>query len=694
MELQPLLHDLLVAAAAPTQAWSAPDGQVRAHGAQGVYEGDVRVLAEAVLTVGGREPEVIAAGPVGTGAVEVLALARAIDEPGADPTVRLRRRRHVVPGRVTETVEVASATTGPVHATLEVRLRCDLAEMEAVKVGRPHDPVPADDATAGTVRWSGTRGGVTVESPDAVADLTDPTAPVLRWDLHVAAGGTAVATWAAVTHQPADAVVLPAVGPAVWSVPELRCDDRRLPRLLAQALEDLDALRMRASFAPEDTFLAAGAPWFFTLFGRDSIWAARMMLPLGTELAAGTLRTLAARQGREVDPATAEQPGKILHELRAAELDLGDGSVLPPLYYGTVDATPLWVCLLHDAWRWGMPAVEVEALLPALEAALAWMSDHGDADGDGFLEYLDESGRGLANQGWKDSGDSVQWRDGRLATGPIALCEVQGYAHEAAVRGADLLDAFGRPGGDAWRAWAGRLADRFRSAFWVEDAEGAYPAIALDADKRPVDSLTSNIGHLLGTGLLTPDEEALVARRLASPALDSGYGLRTMSTHEAGYWPLRYHGGSVWPHDTAIVVSALARAGHLEVAGQLAEGLLTAASELGYRLPELLAGDARGTTPHVAPYPAACRPQAWSAASAVALLGAVLGLEPDAPSGVLTVSPATPSPVGALDVTGLRFAGSPLDVRVTGDGGLAEVRVAAGLQVLGGSLAVEVPAGP
>ena len=260
---------------------------------------------------------------------------------------------------------------------------------------------------------------------------------------------------------------------------------------------------MSADFAPGDTFLAAGAPWFFTLFGRDSLWAARMLLPLGTDLAAGTLRVLAARQGTVTDVDSAEQPGKILHEVRAKPLSLGEeGRVLPPVYYGTVDATPLWVCLLHDAWRWGMPADQVEALLPAMERALAWMTDHGDADGDGFLEYVDEGGHGLANQGWKDSGDSVQWRDGTLATGPIALCEVQAYAHEAALGGAALLEAFGRPGADRWRAWAAELATRFRAAFWVQDATGRYPAIALDADKRAVDTVTSNIGHLLGTGLL------------------------------------------------------------------------------------------------------------------------------------------------------------------------------------------------
>lgn len=237
----------------------------------------------------------------------------------------------------------------------------------------------------------------------------------------------------------------------------------------------------------------------------------------GDKLAAGTLRTLARRQGRNVVPSTEEQPGKILHEVRAETQEIDDGTRLPAQYYGTIDATPLWICLLHDAWRWGMPSTEVAALLPHLEAALNWLVEYGDPDGDGLLEYIDSTGTGLANQGWKDSGDSVRFRDGSLATAPIALCEVQAYAYEAAVAGAELLDAFDRPGADRYRAWATRLQEAFRRTFWVSDQHGPYVAIALDADKRPVDAVTSGMGHLLGTGLLNPEEEATLAERLLSP---------------------------------------------------------------------------------------------------------------------------------------------------------------------------------
>ena len=309
--------------------------------------------------------------------------------------------------------------------------------------------------------------------------------------------------------------------------------------------------------------------------------------------------------------ATAQEPGKIMHELRRGTYAFNEIS-LPPLYYGTIDATPLWICLLHDAWRAGLAEAEVTALLPVLEGALHWLVTYGDADGDGFLEYVDASGHGLANQGWKDSGDSVRFADGRIAEGPVALCEVQGYAYEAAVGGAALLEAFGREGAERYRGWAAELADKFRAAFWCGSADERFPALALDGDKQRVDSVTSNIGHLLGTGLLDAEEERLVALRVVAADLDSGLGLRTMSDRDGGYSPLSYHCGSVWPHDTAIVIAGLVRAGHADLAGGLAEGLLRASSAFDRRLPELWSGEGRAV-----PYPAACRPQAWSAAAAV-----------------------------------------------------------------------------
>ena len=458
---------------------------------------------------------------------------------------------------------------------------------------------------------------------------------------------------------------------AGWTTVEVDSADRRLAPVLARCLDDLRLLRLTAPGADdvEEEFVGAGAPWFLTLFGRDSLWTARMLLPVTTDLAMSTLRLLAHRQGTRTDDTTAEEPGKILHEVRSAGFSLGedDGADrhLPPVYYGTIDATPLWALTLHDAWRWGAPDDEVERLLPALERALAWQVEHGDADGDGLLEYVDRSGHGLSNQGWKDSGDAVRRSDGSRASSPLALAEVQGYAYAAAVRGADLLDAFGRPGSDRWREWAERLRREFAQRFWVEDALGAFPAIALDRDKRPVVSLTSNIGHLLGTGILDPDGVDVVARRLVGPDMLSGFGIRTLSTQAAGYSPTGYHVGSVWPHDTAICLAGLAAEQRPETA-PVADALLAALTAFDGRPPELFAGDARSAQPAPLPYPAACRPQAWSAASAVSLVGSVLGLRPDRDR--IEVDPVRPWSFGATRVSGLGTHGRPVDIEVSADG--------------------------
>ncbi|WP_317229831.1 glycogen debranching N-terminal domain-containing protein [Clavibacter sp. MX14-G9D] len=621
--LQPLLHAETVLLRAPVQAWSAPDGDMGGAPVHGLYLGDARILSHVALTVGGQRGEPIAHGRRSASAGEHVALLRHLDDADADPRVRLVRRREVDGTSLRETVTLESARTTAVTTVVEVRLRADASVMHVIKAGLVDDVEPRPAITDDGVAWETDGTDARLLAPGAEVAV-DGRAVVLRWSVVIPARGRVAVSWS-VTAASRTAVVGPATSEPEWAGVRVESGDSRLGRWVATALDDLSGLRMVTTARPDEPFLAAGAPWFFTLFGRDSLWAARMMLPLGTGIAASTLRVLAGLQGAHEDAATAEQPGKIMHELRPGVLTIpGEDVSLPPLYYGTVDATPLWITLLHDAWRAGMPEDEVEALLPHLEAALGWLRDHADQDGDGFLEYRDESGHGLANQGWKDSGDSIQWQDGTLAEGPIALCEVQAYAHEAAVGAAALLERFGRPA-DEWRAYASAMRERFARAFWIDDGEGGYPAIALDAAKRPVDTLTSNIGHLLGTGILSPEHAARVAELLVSPRLDSGFGLRTLATDAAGYWPLSYHGGSVWTHDTAIAITGLAREGFADEAATLARGLLAAAEDFDHRVPELHSGDAAADVPTAVPYPAACRPQAWSAASAIAVLGVATG---------------------------------------------------------------------
>ncbi|MFD5321295.1 glycogen debranching N-terminal domain-containing protein [Streptomyces sp. NPDC127098] len=671
--LQPFLHDACVTLYAPSFAVSRPDGQFE-RGVDGFYHADVRVLSRLRVAVDG--VPVVAAGGGLEGADGALfrSVLRGVAEATADPAVTLTRRRAIGPGVLTEALEVVNAGGLPARISLTVDAGSDLAAMERVKSGTPTAEVAADPlGDAGLVWTDPDEAGTTVRlsSSPAPDELTaGPDGGLLRYDISLAPGGS----WSAelvVTVADGGPPTFPAAEPGStpWREPRLRSADRRFDRWLTQSHLDLERLLLADPEQPSDLFLAAGAPWFATLFGRDSLWAARMLLPLSTSLAAGTLRVLARRQGTVVDENSQEQPGKILHEVRRATLELPDhGISLPPRYFGTVDATPLWVTLLHDAWRWGLDPAEVAALLPHAEAALGWMRDHGDADGDGFLEYIDTTGRGLANQGWKDSGDSIRYRDGSLATAPIALCEVQAYAYEAALAGAALLRAFDRPGADEWEEWAERLRSRFRQRFWVQDELGPYPAVALDRDKRPVDSVTSGFGHLLGTGLLDHEESALLAARLAGPHLDSGFGLRTYSSAGAGYNPLGYHVGAVWPHDTAIAVSGLARAGFPEAAGQLAGGLLRAADGFEARLPELLAGYGADEGARPVPYPASCRPQAWAAAASVQVLTSLLGLVADVPGGTLTVAPGLPDELRPLSVSGLAVAGSPLEIAVPATG--------------------------
>ncbi|MFD5752861.1 glycogen debranching N-terminal domain-containing protein [Streptomyces sp. NPDC127033] len=692
--LQPFLHDASVTLYAPSFAISHADGQFDG-GADGFYHGDSRALARLTVEADGVGIAPVRGALEGADRASFRGVLRGLGESTPDPAVTLWRRRRVTPGCLEETLELGNAGRKHVRVTLIVTAATDLALMERVKQGDAR-PAVAATATEAGLDWAKESFSVRLTSAPEPAAV-DAASGRLTYDVELAPG----TEWTAVlrcvaAHEDGDQFPAPPAESVPWRTPVLRSADRRFDQWLGQSAADLDRLRLSDPVAPggapdgagaltapgrpADQFLAAGAPWFLTLFGRDSLWAARMLLPLGTGLAAGTLRTLARRQGLRNDPETEEQPGKILHEVRRAAQSFHDSFALPPSYYGTVDATPLWITLLHDSWRWGLAPEEVEELLPHAEAALGWMHDQSAADGDGFLKYIDGTGRGLANQGWKDSGDAIRHRDGRLATSPIALCEVQAYAYEAARGGAALLRAFGRPGADRWEEWAERLSDRFRDRFWVEDERGAYPAVALDRDGRPVDSVTSGFGHLLGTGLLDHEESALLAARISAPDLDSGHGLRTLSSDSVGYNPFGYHIGSIWPHDTAIAVHGLVRAGFPDAAAPLAAGLLTASAGFDARLPELFAGHGTATDPVPSPYPASCRPQAWAAASSVLVLQSALGLSADVPGGTVTVAPTFTEAYRPLKAEGFDVAGGRLDITVDADG-TAHIEAPAGLEV-------------
>ncbi|WP_433023051.1 amylo-alpha-1,6-glucosidase [Kribbella sp. CA-294648] len=651
----PDLHDLVTTLAAPWVVLSPRSGQLTGTGAEGVYARDRRILSRLEVTVDGRPPTPVLVDEPAAGTTRYGAVLDGLNVVGHDPTVTLRRTRRVDGEGMTERITLVNHSHDTVDCELMIALGTDLAGTAAVRSGAAADlPVVEPVTDADGLQWDDGRG--------LRVRATFTPAPSLNqsWRLKVEPGQETTVTLRLTASFPAaDAFAIepPTTRPSYDDV-ELECDDRRVERWVRRSLADLAGLQLSADGG--ERYLGAGPPWYLTLFGRDSLISSGMVLPVDPQLAAGTLRALAAYQGSRVDPSSAEQPGKIPHELRSEVADHGGGLVLPAAYYGTHDATQLWITTLHKAWRWGMPADEVRVLLPNLQGALAWMRDFADPDGDGFLEYIDESGHGLANQGWKDSRDSVQWPDGTLADAPIALCEVQGYAYAAAVAGAELLEAFGLDGGETWRGWAAQLKERFRESFWID----GYPAIALDGAKRPVAGAASNMGHLLGTGILDGAEEAAVAKVLADPDLDSGFGLRTLSKAMTRFNPLGYHTGSVWPHDTAMAVQGLYASGHAAAATSYARGLVDAAEAFEYRLPELYGGEGSEQETKPTPYPLSCRPQAWAAASAIAVVIAALGIEPNVPAGTLDITPAADLPWQRLRLDGVRVGERRLSIEL------------------------------
>ena len=434
-----------------------------------------------------------------------------------------------------------------------------------------------------------------------------------------------------------------------WST--ITASSEPLNTLLSRSTADLTSI---IQYAPEGTFIMAGVPWFATLFGRDSILAALSVLPFNPAVAVGTLKTLASLQGTEVNRERDEQPGKIVHEIRGGEL-AATGEVPFGRYYGSIDSTPLFLCLLG-----AYAAVTGDLKLPAelwsnVERALEWIERWGDRDGDLFLEYIRLTPKGLANQGWKDSFDSISHADGSLARAPIALCEVQAYVYAAYVSIAELAIRLGRAQMAAILTTRAKdLRRRFLEKFWLEE-EGTV-ALALDRDKQPCRVMSSNAAHCMAAGLLEPEQALVLANRLMSDEMFSGWGVRTLGSNERRYNPMSYHNGSVWPHDNAIVAAGLRRISHHDGILRILEGLTQAAAYLKTGSPpELYCGFNRDERVGPVPYPVACHPQAWSAASIFTVLQAMLGIEVAGFERKLVMeSPAMPEWLDWLKIDNLR----------------------------------------
>jgi glycogen debranching enzyme len=655
-----------------------PSGDIRDGTSQGVFFRDTRIISRWSVTLDGASVETLSV--LTPEPWRATFIGRGVPRPGMrESTLLLRRDRYVGQG-MREDLTLENLAGEPAAICVAVALDADFADVFEVKDnrarprGRPR--VTTLDGALQLVRSYpsvGGRRGVVVSSNGATAtpeglsfDVVVP--PRGRWEgsLQVVAIiddrtlGPRFPTTQALSDTGA------AVRARAWrdQGPVVETSDPGLTRTLHRSQVDLGALRIVDPEQPDVDVVAAGAPWFMTLFGRDSLLTSYMALPLGRGLALGTLRTLARFQGEGEDIASEEEPGRILHEVRfGAEpsLALGGKSV----YYGTADATPLFVVLLGELSRWGLDRAEIDRLLPNADRALAWVTDRGDRDGDLFIEYQRKTDRGLANQGWKDSWDGVTFADGTVARGPIALCEVQGYAYAAFQARAHLAAEIGDAATfQLWTDRAARLKEAFNERFWLP--EKGYYALALDGAKRPVDSLASNMGHCLWSGVVDTDMAPAVAERLLSPEMFSGWGVRTLATTMGAYNPLSYHNGSVWPHDNALIVAGLMRYGLVAEAQTLATAILEAADEFGGRLPELFCGFDRQSFDSPVPYPTSCSPQAWASATPVQLLRTLLRFDPCVPHGTAWLSPVLPPAFPDITLHHLSLGSSRVELVVAG----------------------------
>jgi len=656
----------------------------------GFFSDDTRFVSKLNLTINGKRPLLLSSGKI-----EYFSAAFFMRNPlggGLEQDeLSIRRERFVGHDGMQDAFVVENTAMRPVEFELAIEVGSDFADIFAVK---DHDFALGDPLRAAPLpslqpaKWDGERhqfvltdsGEVPLEAQvifseagtveDATVRFSLALAPRERWELNLEV--FPLTDGEQITPRFAERRFGEEVGRvrdslAAWQlrVPQLRTSWDALNRGFGQAVSDLASLRMRSGNSGIGKLPAAGVPWFMTVFGRDTIITCLQTLLFGPELARTALNVLADLQSTEDDASIDAEPGKIVHEVRHGKA----ARRWHDRYYGTVDATPLYLILLSEVWRWTDDSALMRDLKSPALAALEWIDKYGDRDGDGFVEYERRNAHGLENQSWKDSGDSQRFHDGSLAKTPIAPVEVQGYVYDAKRRMADLAREVWRDRDLAARLEreADELRRRFDAAFWIPERDGYY-ALALDGDKRQVDALSSNIGHLLWSGIVPPERVDAIVDRLMGDELWSGWGVRTMSTGDAGYNPLSYHNGTVWPHDNSLIAQGLARYARWPEAQRIVQRMLMAATHFQYQLPEVFAGMRRSETPFPIAYPTAARPQAWAAGTPVLLLQVLLGLQPDRRRHALeSVAPLElPSWAGTIRLSGVRAFERLWDVRLEG----------------------------
>ena len=626
-------------------AYCVSDGMGDFDGSSGVglFYWDMRHLSELRLRVGGAR--LVPLGAWVRGSEAEFALAAGIGPEGVDVV-----RRRFLGGGMEE--EILLSNEAGVAVEVSLHLECaadfrDILELRGFGEAAERGEV-LEEAEDGGLRFAYRRGEfrrgtrVRVEG-EGIEPRAEP--GCLSFEAHLEPEETRVVRVSVELEEGGREVRLPESASLYAGAPKLETGSEALRRSWERSVEDLETLGFDAG---EGVIVpAAGAPWFMALFGRDSLITGYQTMILGPEPAKNTLRALARYQATERDDFRDAEPGKIPHELRRGELAFF-GEIPETPYYGTTDATPLFLILLHEVWRWTADEDLVRELEGAARQALAWISDHSDKTPGGYVAYATRSTAGLANQGWKDSEDSMLFHDGTRARPPIAPCEVQGYVYDAYLRTAELAETIW---GDQSLAAelesaAADLKESFDRDFWMEDR--GYYALALDGAGRKVDSVTSNAGHLLWSGIVPPEKARLVTDALMDEKLFGGWGIRTMAEGEGGYDPDSYHDGSVWPHDNALIVAGLQRYGFREEANRVAAALLDAAPHFDYRLPEVFAGYPRNEGDGPVEYPLSCSPQAWAAGTVPLLVRAMLGVEPDPENRRLLSDPVLPESVENL----------------------------------------------
>jgi glycogen debranching enzyme len=679
--------DLLVIKSGELFLSARPTGDIMRQGVsgEGLYTHDTRHLSELHIAFGDTEP-VLLSHSVDSGFSAVVNATNPHfgDESGESvlqDTLNLRRKL-LIADRLYCEVELRSYCPQTVRVPLVVSLGADFADVFEIRgvrkrLARGRRLAPSTEADSVCFGYQGQDGvlretAVELDPRPASIELDDDSVRA-SWMFELAPGEYRCVLITVLATRDGEWPEARSFGRAARELEDevqawrARCtrvesDNHPFQNVIAASMRDLHALLMPLG---EGLIAAAGIPWYVAAFGRDSLLTSYESLLLNPRLARETLTVLAALQARTDEAWRDAEPGKILHELRMGELARA-GLVPHTPYYGTVDATPLFVMLAGAYFRWTADTQTLSDLKPAIDAALDWIDRHGDADGDGFVEYQRRSPAGLSNQGWKDSEDAVIGADGRPARGPIALVEVQGYVYLAKLRIADVYDALGEPDrASSLREQADSLRAAFNDSFWNAH-EGTF-ALALDGNKRQVMSVTSNPGHCLYCGIVDADKAQALAERLMAPDMFSGWGVRTLSGESVAYNPMSYHNGSVWPHDNAIVAAGLKRYGFSDATLRIATALFdVATSARDFRLAELYCGFDRAPASTIVGYPVACMPQAWAAVVPFMLLQAMLGISANAPLSTLDViQPSLPSWLGRAELHGLRVGQATVSLAFT-----------------------------